>query len=121
MCERSLCPPTHVLLLVEHVAAKIVFILPSVRMFLFLLLFAACAVSEAQSYSSGCLVASCNIGFSVSPDKSTCVENICSCVNGVASSGAKCPIDEASKCESCNNGFKLSLDNTACNRKLVVG
>ena len=108
-----------VLVLVEYVAARIIFLFASVHSLLFTSPFAACTVSEAKSYSSGCLVESCNTGWTVSDDKSTCEENICSCDNGVASSGAKCPSNEANKCESCKNGFKLSVDNEACEGRCV--
>ena len=84
-----------------------------------LILFAGCAVPRAKSYSSGCAVASCDTGWKVSDDNSTCAANVCSCANGVRASGAKCASDGAKVCESCNSGFKLRADNTACDGLLV--
>ena len=84
-----------------------------------IVLLAGCRVNQAKSISSGCRVCSCNSGWTVGSDKSTCVENVCSCANGVGSSGAKCPVDKAKKCESCKSGFKLSVDNTACEGRCV--
>ena len=50
----------------------------------------------------------------MSDDKAKCVANVCSCPNGIAPSGEKCPIDGAKKCASCNSGFRLGQDQTAC-------
>ena len=75
---------------------------------------AACDVGNAKSYSKGCEVSSCNTGWKVSDDKSKCEANQCSCADGVGSSGAKCPTDGDSKCESCNAGFKLASDRKSC-------
>ena len=73
-----------------------------------------CGITNAESYSKGCEVSSCEAGWKVSDDKSKCVANQCSCSNGVGSSGAKCPTDGDSKCESCNVGFKLAADSKSC-------
>ena len=82
----------------------------------------ACAVSQAKSYASGCTVSACNAGWKVSDDNSQCLANVCSCSNGVKASGAACVTDGAKMCASCNNGFKLRLDKTACEgRSLVRG
>ena len=65
-------------------------------------------------------MASCDTGWKVSDDESTCAANVCSCTNGVRASGAKCASDGAKVCESCNSGFKLRSDNTACDGKVGV-
>ena len=51
--------------------------------------------------------------------KSECIANQCSCSNGVGSSGAKCPTDGDSKCEGCNDGFKLASDSNSCTGILI--
>ena len=68
--------------------------------------FAACNVVNAKTYSSGCLLSSCDAGWKVSDDKTKCLANICLCPNGIAATGAKCVSDEAKICESCDAGFK---------------
>ena len=40
--------------------------------------------------------------------------NKCKCANGVAHTGANCPINGASKCKSCNPGWTISHTGTAC-------
>ena len=40
--------------------------------------------------------------------------NVCLCPNGVPASGEACTVDGGDMCESCNTGFQLSADNTAC-------
>ena len=82
----------------------------------------ACAVTQAKSYGPGCQVATCTTGWKVSSDNK-CEANTCVCNNGVASSGAQCVIDGSNNCDSCNSGFKLSEDGTACDgtfRKCAV-
>ena len=82
----------------------------------------ACAVPQAKSYASGCTVSACNAGWKVSDDNSQCLANVCSCSNGVGASGAACATDGVEMCESCNSGFKLRQDKTACDgRSLVRG
>ena len=76
--------------------------------------FAACDIQHAKSYSIGCEVSSCDIGWKVSEDKAKCVANTCSCLNGIASTGAKCVSDRAKICESCGAGFKLTSAGDAC-------
>ena len=71
-----------------------------------------CGITNAESYSKGCEVSSCEAGWKVSDDKSKCIANQCKCSNGVGSSGAKCLIDGDSNCESCNAGFKLASDKS---------
>ena len=75
---------------------------------------AACDVKNAKSYSKGCEVSICHVGWKVSADKSKCEANQCSCVNGVGASEAKCPSGGDSKCESCNPGFKLASEAKSC-------
>jgi len=48
----------------------------------------------------------------VSADKAKCVANVCSCPNGIAPSGEKCPIDGAKRCASCDPGYKLDSYTT---------
>ena len=50
----------------------------------------------------------------MSEDKSECVANKCSCVNGVELTGAQCVNDGAKACESCNAGFKLDSASSTC-------
>ena len=76
--------------------------------------FAACSVSHAKSYSSGCEVSACTTGWKVSDDKSKCLANVCVCENGVASSGETCETDGDKMCGSCDAGFELKQDKTAC-------
>ena len=71
--------------------------------------YAACNVANAKTYSSGCVVSSCNMGWSVSTDNSECVVNNCECLNGIAPSGEKCPSDGAKRCVTCDPGFKLDF------------
>ena len=73
-----------------------------------------CNTANAKTYSSGCVVSSCNTGWSVSADKAKCVANVCSCQNGIAPSGEKCPIDGVKKCASCNTGWRLNSGKTEC-------
>ena len=44
------------------------------------------------------------------------VANVCICHNGIPETGAGCPASGASKCASCDLGFKLSQDCTKCIR-----
>ena len=80
--------------------------------------FAACSVSNAKSYSSGCEVSACTTGWKVSDDKSKCLANVCVCENGVASSGETCETDGDKMCDSCDKGSKLRQDKTACDGRL---
>ena len=82
-------------------------------------MFSACSITNAERYSKGCEVSICEAGWKVSDDKSKCTANQCSCPNGVGSSGAKCPTDGDSKCESCNAGFKLASDSKSCTGAFV--
>ena len=66
---------------------------------------AACDVKNTKSYSKGCEVSSCHVGWKVSADKTKCEGNKCSCPNGIASTGAKCVNDGSKICESCDPGF----------------
>ena len=45
-----------------------------------------------------------------------CVVNGCTCHNGVGATGTACPAHGAVKCASCNAGFTLNHDSTACTR-----
>ena len=74
----------------------------------------ACNVENADNYTSGCEVSSCVTGWTVIEDKSECVANKCSCVNGVESTGAKCVRDGIESCESCDAGFRLNSANKTC-------
>ena len=80
----------------------------------------ACAVRHVKSYSSGCVVSACTTGWRVDDDESECLANVCSCSNGVASSGDKCATHGGKMCDSCNSGFKLSQDKTACDGICLV-
>ena len=80
---------------------------------------AACNVANAKAYASGCLVSTCNSGWRVSEDKSQCLGNKCSCLNGIASTGARCVIDGANICWSCDAGFKLSNTGDTCTGTLT--
>ena len=73
-----------------------------------------CAVANAASYSSGCVVSACTTGWKVSDDYSECDPNVCSCPDGTPASGATCAVDGGNMCQSCGTGFKLSEDKTAC-------
>ena len=42
------------------------------------------------------------------------VVNTCICANGVAETGAYCPVNGAAKCASCASGWKISADRTYC-------
>ena len=42
--------------------------------------------------------------------------NTCTCDNGVAQTGAGCPVNGAANCASCNIGRALNQDRTACIR-----
>ena len=64
--------------------------------------------------SKGCELSSCNTGWKVSNDKSKCEANECSYHHGVGASEANCSTDGASKCESCDAGFKLASDSKSC-------
>ena len=75
----------------------------------------ACNVANAKAYSSGCLVSACNTGWKASQDKAKCEANICSCENGIPSTGAKCAADGAEICEKCNAGFNLHKALGTCN------
>ena len=77
-------------------------------------LYTACSVAHAQTYGSGCEVSSCDTGWSASVDRTDCTANTCSCPNGVASSGAKCPSEGAERCISCDSGFKLDALGHNC-------
>ena len=74
----------------------------------------ACNIPNAESYSKGCEVSSCDAWWKVSGDKIKCEANQCLCPNGVGSSGAKCLIDGDPKCESCDAGFKLASESKSC-------
>ena len=65
-------------------------------------------------------MSACNTGWRVSDDKRKCLANVCVCPNGVASSGEKCATDGDKMCESCDNGFKLRLNKTACDGISIV-
>ena len=45
------------------------------------------------------------------------VANGCTCKNGVAESGANCPVNGAVKCASCNTGWRINHAKTECIRK----
>ena len=77
-------------------------------------MFVDCKVQHVKSYSSGCVVSACTTGWRVSDDKSKCLANVCVCHNGVASSGETCATDGAKMCGSCDAGFELRQDKTAC-------
>ena len=38
----------------------------------------------------------------------------CTCKNGVAETGARCPTDGAAKCKSCKAGHKMNKQRTEC-------
>ena len=40
--------------------------------------------------------------------------NACTCKNGVAPIGIECPVNGAAKCLSCNTGWTINRDKTAC-------
>ena len=42
-------------------------------------------------------------------DKKECVENECTCTNGVAVTGTKCDVHGRHHCEQCNHHYVLSL------------
>ena len=42
--------------------------------------------------------------------------NVCACDNGVAQSGAECPVNGATKCASCNAGWTINDGRTECTR-----
>ena len=42
---------------------------------------------------------------------------MCICTNGVASTGANCPENGASKCVSCSTGWRINNDRTECTSK----
>ena len=44
------------------------------------------------------------------------VANSCKCDNGLAPSGADCPVNGAQKCVSCNPGYTLDLAKSTCIR-----
>ena len=53
----------------------------------------------------------CNTGYwKNTSDK--CQENQCTCNNGTASQGTKCPENQQEHCESCDKNFDMSSDNT---------
>ncbi|CAD7971980.1 unnamed protein product, partial [Amoebophrya sp. A120] len=72
------------------------------------------------------LCASCNVGFKLdggeckllicdagkhldtSSSPNTCVDNVCSCLNGVAKAGTDCPMHGAHDCASCSSGYGLA-------------
>ena len=81
--------------------------------------YVACNVSNAKNYSSGCQVSSCNAGWSVDADKAKCVANVCFCTNGIALSGEQCLSNGLQRCASCNSGFKLREDQTACDGTIL--
>ena len=74
----------------------------------------ACNVENANGYTSGCEVSSCVTGWTASEDKTKCIANKCSCLNGTASTGAKCVNDGKESCESCNAGSKLNGTSNTC-------
>ena len=47
------------------------------------------------------------------------VANTCTCENGVATTGADCTTDAASMCASCDDGFTINGDDTACGRAFM--
>jgi hypothetical protein len=52
----------------------------------------------------------CSSGFTLI--NGTCVANTCTCANGIAATGADCPVDGAEICTGCDVGF--GLDSNAC-------
>ena len=47
-------------------------------------------------------------------------KSVCRCIDGTPMSGANCKSDGGLECASCNRGFKLSQDKTACDGRLLV-
>ena len=43
--------------------------------------------------------------------------NTCTCMNGVAETGADCPVNGTAKCFACNTGWTINNARTECNRK----
>ena len=90
---------------------------------------------------------SCNVGWTINHDSTKCIstfahfcfheslskpefrpcwfpcellENTCTCINGVAESGARCPVDGVANCKSCNTGWTINLAGTECTRTLYA-
>ena len=47
-------------------------------------------------------------------------KSVCRCIDGTPMSGANCKSDGGLECASCNRGFKLRQDKTACDGRLLV-
>ena len=70
----------------------------------------ACECENGQpSLNTNCIIkcTSCFPGFHLDPTTTKCVENICTCENGVGATGLDCPDQSKSNCLSCNNGSYL--------------
>ena len=72
---------------------------------------------KVYSYVCNALMADTNtIGTECCVLRMSRAANGCACANGVAQTGAHCPITGASKCHSCNPGFTINAAKTACIR-----
>ena len=73
-----------------------------------------CNVMKVISYRSACEVSRCEVGWSVSQDKTKCDANQCLCPNGTASSGANCTSHGATRCANCDTGFYIDDASGSC-------
>lgn len=67
-----------------------------------------CHVCEAGTYADKAgspQCTPCPEGSSSEEGQATCTENVCSCDNGVAATGAKCTANGATVCDSCSAGY----------------
>ena len=75
-------------------------------------------------YDKDMNIVDCSSDKKVSEKLGVCIENKCTCTNGVGAIGIECPVNDTKKCASCNSGFykkysddlKLQDDDFFCDR-----
>ena len=53
-------------------------------------------------------------GFRMCLSSCSYAANVCQCPHGMPATGADCTANNANMCESCNVGFRLNPQKTAC-------